>query len=96
MGGLSRRVLLALAVPTLARDQAECTRTRKCNGPYLCANTCVPGTVTVDAFAKSGLALQRQLQQDECSKPTVTIGKALRGYEPADACLRDCGSRGEE
>ena len=55
----------ALSAPSLGRDYANCTRTRLCNGDYLCADVCEIGTVRPEAHTSSALALQRALTYDD-------------------------------
>ena len=67
-------VLALLAASTHARDLANCTRQRLCNGDYLCADVCKLGTVVPDAFANRGLALQRALTYDDRLARHTLIG----------------------
>ena len=67
-------VLALLAASTHARDLANCTRQRLCNGDYLCADVCKLGTVVPDTFASRGLALQRALTYDDRLARHTLIG----------------------
>ena len=44
---LLRSLILTLSLAS-ARDLANCTRQRLCNGDYLCADVCKLGTVAAD------------------------------------------------
>merc|ERR550514_1308544 len=62
---LAAALLLLRHSPTVvARDTANCTRVRICNG-FMCDEVCKPGSVVIDPFVDRALQFQRNLQFDD-------------------------------
>lgn len=70
---LLRSLILTLSLAS-ARDLANCTRQRLCNGDYLCADVCKLGTVAADPHTANALKLQRALTFDDRVARQTFIG----------------------